>query len=127
MRQNRIDFSMQPFNSIQKLILILLLALISTHAYADCITNRDGEVMCGKGSCERDRKGEVLCTGLGGGIVEDDNGDLYCGTGECVLDRKGDAWCSQVQGGGAATDNRGKAKCYGGCEKGEQKRCVPGT
>jgi len=108
-------------------LLCLFLAFASGAALADCLKNRDGEVMCGKGSCEQDRKGNVLCTELGGGIVEDNNGDLYCGTGECIMDRKGDAWCSMVQGGGAAVDSHGKAKCYGGCEKGEKKRCVPGT
>ena len=112
---------------IKMFSLISVLMLVAPIAVADCIRNRDGDVVCAPGTCQRDIDGDVLCTGLGGGIAEDDRGDLYCGTGECVRDRDDTVWCSMVQGGGAATDRDGKAKCYGGCEKGEKKRCVPGT
>lgn len=104
----------------------IMLFLSFQVAVADCIRNRDGEVVCAAGTCERNIDGDVLCTALGGGIAEDDGGNLFCGTGECVRDSKNNIWCSQVQGGGAATNRDGDAKCFGGCEKGEQKRCTPG-
>ncbi len=110
-----------------KWIIIVLLAILNAaDVSADCLQNRDGDVVCSLGACERDRKGDVLCTELGGGILPDNNGDLYCGTGECSVNRKGDIWCSKIQGGGAATDSRGKVKCYGGCERGSRDMCVPG-
>jgi len=72
-----------PRTSAHSLLLALVISVVCAPVtHADCLKNRDGEVMCGKGACEQDRKGEVLCTELGGGIVEDNNGDLYCGTGE---------------------------------------------
>lgn len=108
------------------MIIVLLAILNAADVSADCLQNRDGDVVCGFGACQRDRKGDVLCTALGGGIVIDKKDDLYCGTGECARDKKGDIWCSVIQGGGAATDSRGKVKCFGGCERGRKNLCVPG-
>ncbi len=101
---------------------ILVVDLVS----ADCIRNRAGDVVCEEGKCKRDRKGNVYCTELGGGILSDNGGNMFCGVGECAEDGKGDIWCSRIQGGGAATDSKGDVKCYGGCERGSKSRCVPG-
>jgi hypothetical protein len=116
-----IAFAMKSFYSA-----ILVVSVLITTAYADCVKNRDGNVMCGEGSCIKDRGGKVYCTGLGGGIQADNSDKIYCGIGECVIDGSEIVWCSVIQGGGAATDSHEKVKCYGGCERGKRELCTEG-
>ena len=106
---------------LSSLFLILLIRV--GIAYADCIKNQNGEVVCGEGPCAKDQYGEVYCAAFGGGILRDQNGELKCGIGECARDSNGIVWCSKVQGGGAAKDSNGEVKCFDGCNKGSSDNC----
>jgi hypothetical protein len=106
------------------IIIGLILALaVAAQVNADCLTDQYGNVVCGKGQCERDQHGKVFCAGLGGGAVKDRYGDVKCGVGYCAQDNSGQVWCSTEPGGGAAIDAYGKVKCQGGCEAGTSGRC----
>ena len=96
---------------------------VATQVNADCLTDQYGNVVCGKGQCERNQRGKVFCARLGGGAVQDKYGDVKCGTGYCARDDRGQAWCSTEPGGGAAIDAYGKVKCQGGCEAGTSGHC----
>ena len=44
------------------MVAVVGLILASGMANADCMKNGKGEVVCGKGECQRDRRGVVLCS-----------------------------------------------------------------
>jgi hypothetical protein len=108
------------FGAIAILIIVLAAA---TQVNADCIKNQYGNVVCGKGKCETDQYGKVLCSQRDGGIMQDRYGNILCGIGACAKDYLGQIWCSKEPGGGAAIDSNGKVKCLGGCEAGNSKHC----
>lgn len=110
----------------QKLIGLIIALALSGSAYANCILDQDGRVVCGGGQCERDRYGNVFCAQPGGGATKDRYGVVQCGAGYCVRNREGEVWCSRRQGGGVALNSYGEAKCLGGCEPGTAERCEPG-
>jgi hypothetical protein len=105
-------------------IAILIIVLVAaTQVNADCIRNQNSTVVCGKGKCESDLYGKVMCTQRDGGIMKDRYGNILCGPGECAKDNLDQVWRSKAPGGGAATDLYGKVKCQGGCEAGSSKYC----
>lgn len=105
------------------LALSLLFAVVAPVDAADCITNANGQVVCGKGQCARDQYGKVFCAGPGGGAVADGSGNVVCGVGACIVDDMGKVQCSTTPGGGVERDSYGKAVCLGGCRAGTPQLC----
>ena len=101
----------------------LTLAACAPVNAADCIKNQEGNVVCGKGRCETDQYGKVLCAKEGGGAIRDQYGEVKCGVGYCAKDDLGQIRCSTKPGGGAATDSSGKVKCLGGCQNATPQLC----
>ena len=94
------------------------LVLASGVANADCMKNRQGEVICGKGRCQRDGRGAVLCSAFPrGSAVRTSDGRTVCGKGRCVTTSKGTVFCSTEREGGALIDINGVARCQGDCER----------
>jgi hypothetical protein len=86
-------------------------------ATADCMQNRKGDLICGKGQCQRDRKGMVLCSAFhNGSAVRTIDGRILCGKGACVKTLKGQVFCSSVEEGFADKDMHGVPRCEGQCE-----------
>jgi hypothetical protein len=110
---------------LKKIIFTILLSTfaLSVSANADCIKNKFGNVVCGKGQCETDVSGKILCADIGGGAIRDQHGNVLCGVGNCAKDLSGHVWCSKEPGGGAAVDAYGKVKCLSGCDEGASTLC----
>lgn len=108
-------------NTIVTILLSSLLFSIS--AYADCMRNQYGSVVCGEGQCETDQSGKIFCADVGGGAIKDQYAKVQCGVGYCAKDDMGQVWCSRKPGGGAAVDSHGKVKCLGGCDAGSPTLC----
>jgi len=104
-------------------IALLLTSLLSFGAKADCVNDRNGNSVCGKGECAPDELGHFFCADSGGGAMRDDLGNIQCGVGYCVHDYYSKVWCSKEPGGGATRDSSGKVKCLGGCEPGSKELC----
>ena len=104
-------------------IVVLAGSVISFQAFANCIKDQYGKVVCGKGKCMRDTYGNVFCADVGGGVMRDEYGKVECGIGKCAKDYLGKVWCSKQPAGGAAADSYGKVKCLGACEPGSIARC----
>ena len=75
------------------LILFSALSLYTVSVEANCLKNINGEVVCGKGECIRDRYGKVHCASAGGGALKDGYGQVQCGIGFCKRDRYKVVWC----------------------------------
>ena len=109
-----------------KFILTFLIFLGIQHdAFAACLTDRLGDVYCGRGSCVLDKNGNVSCSRyLYGNAVLNNQGNTVCGKGKCVLSTKFDNfYCSAIEAGGASVDRFGAVKCYGGCELASAAMC----
>jgi hypothetical protein len=106
--------------------LIFLAVLgIQQNVFAACLTDRYGEVYCGRGNCALDKHGKVSCSRyLFGDAVLNKEGNTVCGKGKCVLrERFDDFYCSSIETGGAAIDRLGAVRCYGGCELASASMC----
>jgi hypothetical protein len=91
---------------------------------ADCLKNRDGAVICGKGRCERDTRGAVFCAPhRDGNVVRMSDGTIVCAKGQCEKTAAGDVLCSATEGGGAYKDVDGTIQCVGGCVPASQQAC----
>ena len=100
------------------------LPLASGSAHADCMKNRAGDVICGKGECQRDQRGMVLCSAFReGAAVRTSDGRILCGKGECVKTRTGEVFCSTVEEGAAMKDRYGVVQCEGQCEPASVDYC----
>lgn len=106
--------------------LLLLASVISSGAFANCLKGADGQVICGKGQCEKDSYGKVFCADAGGGAMKDMYGKVVCGIGYCAKDYLNKVWCSTTPDGGAAADSRGEVKCLDGCEPASAEICRAG-
>jgi len=51
---------------------ILLPSFSSTPAFADCLRDRKGKVICDRGACLRDSRGRVFCSAYEDGAVVKD-------------------------------------------------------
>jgi hypothetical protein len=104
---------------------IAALAVTTTFpAAADCMKDRDGNVICGRGACERSRYGRVSCSRYkDGAAVRTKEGEIICGKGQCVTTSRGEVFCSTVEGGSALKDRDGKVRCEGKCEEGSASNC----
>ena len=102
----------------------VLLMLAGGSADADCMKNSGGEVICGKGECQRDRSGRVRCSMYhDGGAVRDRHGEILCGRGECVTTSRGEVYCSTVWRGAAEVDRYGVPRCEDRCEPASPDYC----
>ena len=100
------------------------LTLAFGFANADCMKNRDGDFICGKGQCQRDRYGKVLCSAFrNGSAVRTIDGRILCGKGDCVKTISGEVFCSTVLEGAAAKDTYGVPRCEGQCEPASADYC----
>lgn len=108
---------------------LLCLALVASAlplaaSQAACLKDRDNEVICGRGECDRDRRGRVLCSAFQfGGVLRTRAGDILCGRGACAKDFDGDVYCSTVEGGAVLIDTDGRVRCEGRCEPGSVELC----
>jgi len=102
----------------------LILFSLLTPAYADCMSDLKGRVICDRGQCVSDIYGEVYCSRYKDGAATKDRfGKVLCAKGMCVTTVKGDIICSARPGGDAMIDFRGKVTCEGGCEKASIRFC----
>jgi hypothetical protein len=100
------------------------LILVWGVAAADCMRDGRGEVICGKGQCQRDRHGAVMCSAFrNGSAVRTRDGRILCGRGECVKTMRGEVFCSTVPEGAAQKDLMGVPRCEGQCEPGSAEYC----
>lgn len=100
------------------------LLLASSIANADCMMNRDGDVMCGRGECQRDRFGAVLCSAFrNGSALRMSNGRIICGKGQCAKTVAGEVFCSIVVEGSVLKDMHGVIHCEGQCERASVDYC----
>ncbi len=100
------------------------LFLASSMANADCMKNRKGDVICGKGECQRDRHGVVLCSAFRkGSAARTSDGRIVCGKGQCVKTLAGEVFCSTVPEGEAMKDINGVLRCEGQCERASVHYC----
>ena len=99
-------------------------AAASGAARADCLKNIDSEWICGKGECQRDLYGQVLCSAFfKGSAVRTLHGNILCGRGRCVTTSSGEVFCSTAQEGTAVIDLHGVPRCQGGCEPASADYC----
>jgi hypothetical protein len=93
-----------------------------------CIQDVNGELVCPPvgGACLQDINLEVACSPPDGGIIRLHSGRLVCGRGHCVLDpdNADAAFCSKVKRGTAGIDMDSRAKCFGGCVRGSEAKCL---
>jgi len=110
---------------IRFILVFILLSISHQVVYADCDTDRNGVVVCGRGECAQDKVGDVYCSKyLFGGARLDKHGNVVCGKGHCLAGVKfKDSYCSAVESGGADVDRFGVVKCYGGCELASTLMC----
>lgn len=93
-------------------------------AGADCMKDQNGEFFCGKGQCQRDQSGMVLCSAfLNGGAVRNYRGQIVCGRGHCIETSKREVICSTEQEGGVLLDRFGRPRCQGQCEEASAELC----
>ncbi len=106
--------------------LLLILALLpAAQALADCQKNYKGEVICGRGDCQRDRYGNVACSAYrDGAAVRSRTGEIVCGKGRCIATSDGEVYCSTVPGGAVVKDRFGEPRCEGSCEAATVENCV---
>ena len=104
---------------IVKILFAVTLAgmMVSTAVHAGCMQDRWGHVVCGAGSCVRDREGMVYCAPTRfGSVVRTIDGQVKCAHGQCVKTLEGELICSSVDGGGAVKRVDGTVRCEGSCE-----------
>jgi hypothetical protein len=102
----------------------VLLMLAGVPAAADCMKDSGGEVICGKGECQRDRYGRVRCSMFqDGAAVRDRHGEILCGRGQCVTTSRGEVYCSTVWRGAAEVDRYGVPRCEDRCEPASPDYC----
>ncbi len=84
-----------------KLLAGAFVVFAGSTAFADCMTDYWGNVVCGTGACTKDYYGNVTCVQGQGGSE---------GAGECLTDYWGNAVCSSP-GGSCARQNDGHVVC----------------
>ena len=106
------------------MIVVVELILASGVVNADCMKNRKNDVICGKGECQRDRRGVVLCSAFRkGSAARTSDGRIVCGKGRCVKTLEGVVFCSTVPEGDAVKDIDGVPRCEGQCERASVDYC----
>jgi hypothetical protein len=104
--------------------LLVMVLVIPTITFADCLKDRSGEVYCGAGRCLSDSNGIVLCSRSYDGDVErTSNGQVICGKGQCAKRSDGIVFCSTEVGGAVLIDSNGSVRCYGQCEPATVEMC----
>jgi hypothetical protein len=102
----------------------IAMLLAAGPGHADCMKDASGEVICGKGECQRDRYGRVYCAAFrDGSAVRTSRGQILCGKGECVTTSRGEVFCSTVWQGAAQLDRYGAPRCEGRCEPASADYC----
>jgi hypothetical protein len=106
--------------------LFLVLILAGEAAYAQCITNINGNTVCPppEATCVKDRYGNAVCSPSKGSVTFDRYGDPVCGPGACVKDLRGEFNCSQSPGGSAAINLQSEAVCTDGCIRAAASYCT---
>jgi len=103
---------------------LLLAAGLPAPAVADCMRDRDGQVVCDRGQCVRDRYGWVYCSAFeDGSALTTRTGEVVCARGQCVITLEGEIICSARPGGAAMKDIYGRVTCEGGCERASMALC----
>lgn len=106
------------------LLLVLVALSAPGWASADCQKNSRGAVVCGRGVCLADIRGNVFCARHRyGGVVRMTNGAILCGNGECTATMKGEWFCSSEEDGSVFKDWDGTIHCAGGCEPASVANC----
>lgn len=111
-------------NQLTRMLFILALVAGPASAGADCMKNRESQVICGRGQCGRTQEGKVFCSRYEDGtVVRTRYGRVLCGKGKCVTTSDGEVFCSTVEGGSALKDLNGNVRCEGECEPGSMHLC----
>ena len=98
-------------------IVFLILFLLATPVFAECMRDLEGRSICGQGPCAKDIRGVVYCAGdRFGTATRDDRGNVVCGLGKCAKDWRGNIYCSTESGGDVIRNNRGEIDCFGTCQ-----------
>jgi hypothetical protein len=96
---------------------LLILLLITSPAYSDCMIDSSGSSICGHGPCAKDFHGEIYCAkDRFGSATRDDRGNVVCGLGKCEKDLHGNIYCSSESGGDALRNSLGEIDCFGACK-----------
>ena len=106
-------------------LFLVLFVCLANNVAADCMTDRFGEVYCGRGKCVKDKEGKVFCSKYQfGDAIINKYGKAVCGKGRCLTGSDFNNYvCSIAEGGGAEMNNLGVVKCYRGCEKASSEMC----
>ena len=103
---------------------LLVLLLVASPVYADCMRDSSGRNICGQGPCAKDYRGEIYCAkDKFGTATKDRNGNVVCGLGQCKKDIRGNIYCSTESGGDVIRNDRGGIDCFGACEPASAEFC----
>src|SRR5262245_6023389 len=106
------------------LVAAVAICCIPRGSAADCATDRDGRIVCGRGACMKNGVGLIACSRFeDGDAVLTRDGRILCGRGQCQKTSQGEVFCSTVEKGAAQRDSRGDVLCEGGCERGSEAMC----
>ena len=103
---------------------LLMLLLVASPVYADCMRDSFGRTICGQGPCAKDYRGEIYCAkDKFGTATRDRNGNVVCGLGQCKKDIRGNIYCSTESGGDVIRNDRGGIDCFGACKPASAEFC----
>jgi hypothetical protein len=103
---------------------LLILLLITSPAFSDCMRDSSGRSICGHGPCAKDFRGEIYCAkDRFGTATRDDHGNVVCGLGQCEKDMRGNIYCSSESGGDVLRNDRGEVDCFGTCQLASVEFC----
>lgn len=102
----------------------LVLFLIASPVFAECMRDSAGRNVCGHGPCAKDMRGNIYCASdRYGTATRDGHGNVVCGMGNCAKDLHGNIYCSSESGGDVIRNNRGEIECFGACQLASKKLC----
>ena len=105
-------------------LLLVILIVIPSLTFADCLKDGYGEVYCGAGRCLADSTGTAWCSRYYEGDAQrTSNGTVVCGKGQCMKRSDGSVICSSEIGGSVLIDSNGNVRCYGKCEPATLEMC----
>jgi hypothetical protein len=107
------------------IVICIITPTIPAITFAECLSDSQGRVICGRGECVRSPMGGVVyCSAyFFGKAIATSAGTVVCSKGKCGVDIQGLIYCSKMEGGGAALNGFGSVVCYGGCEQASADYC----
>lgn len=113
-----------PSRFLASIGLLVMVLVLPTITFAECLKDRYGEVYCGAGRCLSDSNGIVWCSRYYDGDAErTSEGQVVCGKGQCTKRSDGLVLCSTEVGGAVLIDSNGSVRCYSQCEPATVEMC----